>query len=54
MVIVAAVTDLNAPNKAHGISLFVVEEGMEGFKKGRKLEKLGLRAQVYRRGGGGC
>lgn len=30
---------------AHGISLLVVEEGMPGFSKGRKLEKIGLVAQ---------
>lgn len=30
---------------AKGISLIVVEEGMEGFTKGRKLDKIGLRGQ---------
>jgi acyl-CoA dehydrogenase len=30
---------------AKGISLLVVEEGMAGFSKGRKLEKIGLLAQ---------
>jgi acyl-CoA dehydrogenase len=28
-----------------GLGLFVVEEGMEGFAKGRKLDKVGRRAQ---------
>ncbi|RCX07361.1 acyl-CoA dehydrogenase family protein [Extensimonas vulgaris] len=30
---------------AKGVSLLVVEEGMPGFSKGRKLEKIGLLAQ---------
>ncbi len=30
---------------AKGVSLIVVEEGMPGFTKGRKLEKIGLMAQ---------
>jgi alkylation response protein AidB-like acyl-CoA dehydrogenase len=39
LVIVAARTD---PSKgAKGISLFVVETGMEGFTRGRKLDKVG-------------
>ncbi|HNT87719.1 MAG TPA: acyl-CoA dehydrogenase family protein, partial [Candidatus Hydrogenedentes bacterium] len=43
MVIVVARTD---PEKAHGgISLLIVERGMEGYERGRKLEKLGLHAQ---------
>jgi long-chain-acyl-CoA dehydrogenase len=42
-VIVVAKTD--ASKGAHGISLFVVEEGMAGFNRGRKLKKLGLKAQ---------
>jgi acyl-CoA dehydrogenase len=33
------------PDKSHGISLFVVEEGMEGFNRGRNLGKMGLKAQ---------
>jgi len=43
VVIVVAITDPNARSKAHGISLFVVEQGMPGFKKGRNLNKLGLK-----------
>lgn len=46
MVIVVAVTDPAAKSAAHGITLFLVEEGMPGFKKGRKLEKIGMKAQV--------
>lgn len=42
VVIVAARTD---PEKPHGISLFIVERGMEGFERGRKLAKMGLRSQ---------
>merc|ERR1712113_1026075 len=34
------------PDKgAHGISLALVETGMEGFKKGTNLNKLGMKAQ---------
>jgi len=33
------------PDKPHGIGLFVVEEGMEGFSRGRNLAKMGLKAQ---------
>jgi alkylation response protein AidB-like acyl-CoA dehydrogenase len=42
-VIVAARTDANAGSR--GFSLFVVERDMPGFKRGRKLEKVGLHAQ---------
>jgi len=45
VVLVVAVTKPDAKSKAHGISLFMVEEGMPGFKKGRKLSKMGLKAQ---------
>jgi acyl-CoA dehydrogenase len=33
------------PDKPHGIGLFVVEEAMEGFSRGRNLAKMGLKAQ---------
>ncbi len=33
------------PDKRHGIGLFVVEEGMDGFKRGRNLAKMGLKTQ---------
>lgn len=42
LVIVAARTD---PQRPHGISLFLVERGMEGFERGRKLAKMGLKSQ---------
>ena len=42
LVIVVARTD---PDKRHGMSLFVVEEGMEGFERGRNLGKMGLKSQ---------
>ncbi len=43
VVIVVAKTD---PTQAHtGMSLIVVEDGMEGFERGRNLEKLGMHSQ---------
>ncbi len=42
LVVVAARTD---PDKSHGLSLFVVERGMEGFERGRNLDKMGLKSQ---------
>jgi alkylation response protein AidB-like acyl-CoA dehydrogenase len=43
LVIVVAQTD---PDKgAQGFSLLVVERGMDGFERGRKLDKIGLEAQ---------
>ncbi len=35
----------SVPGKPHGLGLFVVEEGMEGFSRGRNLDKMGLKAQ---------
>ena len=46
LVVVVTVTDREAKTAAHGISLFLVEDGMKGFQKGRKLDKIGLKAQV--------
>lgn len=43
LVIVAARTDPEGGR--HGFSLFAVESGMEGFERGRKLEKAGRWAQ---------
>lgn len=43
--IVVAITNPTAKNPAHGISLILVDEGMEGFKKGNNLKKLGMKAQ---------
>jgi alkylation response protein AidB-like acyl-CoA dehydrogenase len=43
LVIVAAKTD---PSQRHaGISLLIVERGMDGFERGRNLEKVGMHAQ---------
>lgn len=42
-VIVACKTDPDAGAK--GVSLIVLERGMEGFERGRNLDKLGLKAQ---------
>jgi acyl-CoA dehydrogenase len=43
--IVVAKTDPNASPPHKGISLLLVEAGSPGFKRGRKLDKLGLRGQ---------
>jgi alkylation response protein AidB-like acyl-CoA dehydrogenase len=43
LVIVVARTNPEAGHQ--GISLLVVERGMEGFERGRNLEKVGLKAQ---------
>lgn len=43
LVIVVAKTDPSAGAK--GTSLLVVERGMKGFEKGKRLKKLGLKAQ---------
>jgi acyl-CoA dehydrogenase len=42
LVVVVARTD---QNNRHGMSLFVVERGMEGFERGRNLKKMGLKSQ---------
>ena len=43
LVIVVAKTN---PQEGHrGVSLVLVEEGMEGYERGRNLEKIGLKAQ---------
>ncbi len=43
LIIVAAKTD---PTQRHtGMSLLVVERGMEGFERGRNLEKVGMHSQ---------
>jgi alkylation response protein AidB-like acyl-CoA dehydrogenase len=43
LVIVVARTDPGHGH--HGLSLLVVERGMEGFARGRNLEKVGMKAQ---------
>ena len=42
LVVVVARTD---PGSRHGMSLFVVERGMEGFERGDNLKKMGLKSQ---------
>ena len=43
LIITAVKTD---PSEKHkGMSLLVVEEGMEGFERGRNLDKLGMKSQ---------
>jgi len=43
--ILVAKTKPDAKRAAHGISLFLVDADSKGFHKGRKLKKLGLKAQ---------
>ena len=43
LVVVVARTDPDAGHQ--GISLLVVERGMDGFERGRNLDKVGLKAQ---------
>ena len=45
--VVVAVTDKDAKSAAHGISLFLVDGDTPGFIKGKKLKKMGLKAQVF-------
>lgn len=45
LVIVLARTSSDPDNRRAGLSLLVVEDGMPGFHKGRRLEKLGLAVQ---------
>jgi alkylation response protein AidB-like acyl-CoA dehydrogenase len=42
LVIVAAKTN---PEASHEVGLFLVEDGMEGFSRGRNLKKMGLESQ---------
>ncbi len=42
LVIVAAKTDSGS---SHGMSLLVVERGMEGFERGKNLKKMGMHSQ---------
>jgi alkylation response protein AidB-like acyl-CoA dehydrogenase len=42
LVIVAARTQ---PDNPYGITLFLVERGMEGFERGRMLKKMGMKSQ---------
>ncbi|XP_046390389.1 isovaleryl-CoA dehydrogenase, mitochondrial [Ischnura elegans] len=43
VLVVYAKTNPSAPKPQHGISTFLVERGMEGFKTAQKLDKLGMR-----------
>jgi alkylation response protein AidB-like acyl-CoA dehydrogenase len=43
--LVITVVKTNPEERHSGMSLLVVEEGMEGFSRGRNLEKIGLHAQ---------
>ena len=46
LVITAVKTGVGGPQRDHrGISLMVIERGMEGFERGRNLEKVGQHAQ---------
>ena len=42
VIVVAARTQ---PDRKHGLGLFLVEAGMEGFQRGQRLKKMGLDAQ---------
>lgn len=42
--LVVVVARTNAESR-HGISLFVVERGMQGFERGKNLKKMGLKSQ---------
>ena len=43
--LVITVVKTNASRGQNGVSLLGIERGMEGFERGRKLEKIGLHAQ---------
>ena len=43
--IVVTVVKTDPEQNHKGISLLVIERGMEGFERGRKLDKIGLKAQ---------
>jgi acyl-CoA dehydrogenase len=45
LVIVLARTSTSPDNRRHGLTLLVVESGMPGFTRGRKIEKIGLKVQ---------
>lgn len=42
LIVVVAKTD---PNSRHGMSLLVVERGMEGFERGKNMKKMGMKSQ---------
>ena len=45
LVIVVARTSTDPDDRRAGLTLFVVEDGMPGFTRGRTLEKIGIKAQ---------
>jgi acyl-CoA dehydrogenase len=45
LVLVVVKTDTQVEPKHKGISLLIIEEGMPGFTRGRKLNKVGMHAQ---------
>ena len=45
VIVVARTTDPGPSDRRAGLTLLVVEDGMPGFVKGRKLDKIGLKAQ---------
>jgi acyl-CoA dehydrogenase len=45
VIVVARTSDAPPGNRRAGLSLLVVEDGMPGFTKGRKLDKVGLKVQ---------
>jgi acyl-CoA dehydrogenase len=45
LVIVVARTATDPDNRREGLTLLVVEDGMEGFTRGRELEKMGCKVQ---------
>ena len=45
VIVVARTADATPDDRRAGLTLLVVEDGMPGFVKGRKLEKIGLKTQ---------
>jgi acyl-CoA dehydrogenase len=45
LVIVVARTSTDPENRRNGLTLFVVEDAMPGFSRGRELEKMGCKVQ---------
>ena len=45
LVVVVARTSTDPDNRRKGLTLFVVEDGMPGFVRGRELEKMGCKVQ---------
>jgi len=45
LVVVVARTSTDPDNRRRGLTLLVVEEGMDGFTRGRELEKMGCKVQ---------